>query len=101
MLSETNPITAIGQNCPSNKLNGVPSRNTPRKTAIKYRIGLINVIFCTSSGMFLMGVAKPDKMMDGTKKMNAPNSPCCCVAANDEIINPTPTPDSKKSMMPV
>ena len=40
-------------------------------------------------------------MMEGTMKMKAPSNPCCWVTASDEIINPTPTADSRNSAIPV
>ena len=32
-------------------------------------------------GMFAIGVAKPERMIAGTRKRNAPSRPCCWVAA--------------------
>ena len=58
-------------------------------------------MFCTSNGIFLIGVAKPERMMEGTIKIKAPSKPCCWVTANEEIINPTPTPDNRNKTMPV
>ena len=51
-------------------------------------------------GMLAIGVANPDRMMAGTRKRKAPKSPCCWVTASEEIINPTPMAESRKSPRP-
>lgn len=80
------PITAIGQNWPSSIERGVPSRKTPLITTIKKRIGFIIVIFWIICGMLAMGVVKPESMIAGTTKRNAPRRPCCWFTDMEEII---------------
>ena len=47
-----------------------------------------------------IGVAKPDRIIAGTKNRNAPSSPCCWVTEMEDIISPTPIPDKRKSSSP-
>lgn len=47
-----------------------------------------------------MGVANPDKIIDGVKNKKTPNNPCCCVVASDEIISPIPIAANIKTNIP-
>jgi len=48
-----------------------------------------------------MGVAKPERIMLGTRNINAPSNPCCWVTDSDEIISPTPMAESRNRIRPV
>ena len=40
--------------------------------------------------MLAIGVAKPERIIAGTRNRKAPNKPCCWVIDSEEIIRPTP-----------
>jgi len=58
--------------------------------SMKCRTGLASVIVCNQSGMFSIGLAKPDSSIIGTMNENVPRIACCCVRASDEMNSPMP-----------
>lgn len=77
-----------------------PCMKTSRRMTRKYRRGLIKVRSCMKTGMLAMGVANPERMIDGTRKRKAPSNPCCWVETREEIIRPTPRPERVKRKIP-
>ena len=57
-----------------------PLRYTERIMRIKYPGGKSFDIYCTGTGIDSMGVSRPDKSMNISKKKNIMNMVCCNVS---------------------
>ena len=88
-------IIASGQSvCEHDRGRACPSE-TPLDDhdEVAHRVGQRGV--CSQSGMFSIGLAKPDSSIAGTMNTNAPRIACCCVLASDETNSPTPITASR------
>jgi hypothetical protein len=64
-------------------------------------MGLARVRYCIQIGILVIGVVKPESMIEGTKNKNAPKRPCCMVTAREDTISPIPTEDNRNNESPV
>ena len=67
----------------------------PRTITKKYFIGLMTVSCCSHSGIFEMGVKKPEVSIVKIERNQVKNIACCCVEEIVETNMPRPSVESR------
>ena len=76
-MSVIKAIHAIGREPEIISFSPISLRKAPLDITRKYRRGFAIVMYCSHKGILAIGVAKPDKMIDGEIKKNIFSSACC------------------------